>query len=363
MTHTGKEDKFKVEFDWTAPATVPEGQQFKLRCACVMNFFRCWTDLRVDLIIGRPGSSFPGTSTVLGNGLNNNNNINRNDNSNNNINRNDNNNRGAGVSDVSVGFGTGLENFPISSNSPGPLNNVGINNIPTSSVNNVRGTPAPNFPNGPVNSFPVLPANNVPNLFSDNSIGLPLDPSFALIPILSDGNSNSNFVLIPNGFQNRVDLDTNSLLNGLNRINGASGLQRPNQNVRGAQSSIPPTQTQNGFVPFIVNPSLNPTDNRNLQNPSSTNRNIHDANRIDNSRGSGRGRVSSFGRESRRILPENSRGRRPSDSNSLDQSLVRGQELFTLPADPTLEPQGFDFPTGFFMTPGALRRFRMRNSL
>ncbi|KAK3794531.1 hypothetical protein RRG08_003682 [Elysia crispata] len=395
MTHTNSEEKYRVDFDWTAPSTASSGQQFKLRCTCVMNFFRCWTDLKLDLVIGTSSSdsagpkpsSGPGTTTV---GDNNSRIIGANSNNNNN----DSNNGDSGVSGSSFDLDFGFRNIPTSSLPLRPGNNIQnndpislpnnaiasrvdnpfnsqvddamqrINSNPPSQENDIPAVPTNRIPASPIANIPAILSNNVPNQFTDNNIGLSLDTSLAFVPFTSNDNSvnpvGSGFILIPTSFQNQANADAGFLTDRLNQIGGSliSEIPNPQDNAQdlGSPSQLNTFRLSpsglNQFDIFQNNPIEFSHSSVGNTGPSRVrSRPSHD-------------RINVANNDLRRqIIPRNSQGRRSSDSNLLDQNLVRRDELFTNPQETFSGLGGFESPTRFFMTPGALRRFRQRNSL
>lgn len=68
VTHVSRSEKHRVDFDWTAPPDANVGQHFKLRCSFVQTFFKCWTNIQVDIIIG--GDQQSTTESTFGSGVN-----------------------------------------------------------------------------------------------------------------------------------------------------------------------------------------------------------------------------------------------------------------------------------------------------
>ena len=359
-----------------------------------MNFFRCWTDLRVDLVIGplTSDTSQSNASHATNNSSSNNRNALSGSNRNSNDNSN-NNNGGSGVSGSS--FGLGLQDIPANSFIPRSVNNrlsLGTNNSPTlpsnsataEGVNNIfnspvsdpavpRGNNSPAPTNGitstSVNDVPAILTNNAPNQFTDNNIRPPLEPSLVLVPFSLSGNNvdtgGSTFVLIPNGFQDRESLGTGSLIDRLNQLGQTFSSETPNLNNRAnIPSAGPPNQPLGGINAFRPIPmGSNQLDfSQNNQNFVSPAEPANAPNQVRNTRN--RNSINASNNSLRRqSFRRNNRIRRPSDSNLLDRNLIRGEELFTQPREAPLGLTDFDFPTGFFITPDALRRFRQRNSL
>ncbi|CAL1534707.1 unnamed protein product [Lymnaea stagnalis] len=52
VTHVSRSDKYRVAFDWTAPPDANAGQRYKLRCSFVQSFYRCWTNVQVNISVG-----------------------------------------------------------------------------------------------------------------------------------------------------------------------------------------------------------------------------------------------------------------------------------------------------------------------
>ncbi|GFS15171.1 hypothetical protein ElyMa_001442300 [Elysia marginata] len=357
-----------------------------------MNFYRCWTGLRVDLVIGASTHSVSGDATTSGSNRGT-------TGSSSDSSRtgstapNTSNNRHSGVSGATFDLDPGVERIPpnsfplspdnirqnsVSQSPPGKSTGSDVisstNNDPSLRANAFGPVQENNAPSTLTNKVPVLPTitnaplqltNTVPNQLTENHIGLPVDPSVAFVPLLLNGNSmdlgSSGFVLIPLAPQNQVGSDTDSL--GVsNALNQLGSVFSGDTNTRGNSRDLGSRARVNSLRPNPID--LNQFD---LFQSTQTNPNqglVENSGRNRARTRPSRDRISvinnGFPRQS---IPRNSRARAPANQNLLDRNLIRGDELFTNPHESTFPRGDLEFPTRFFMTPGALLRFLERNSL